>query len=439
MKTRLWLASVALAAPCCMAAQAPLELPPQGFGSIQVKSAGIGTMDISHLEVVVNLGLTPLQSGTLKGLQLCSLRLNGLPVFAAPVEKEIDLEKGKPIELPPLTVSIFYHDLYTAKPLEEMLDKQVVEVRGELVSDLQVGFLAKLALHSQHPRIVLDLNQQVPVTIGVSPLQRRLALGLLSAIDGQMTSDSTVAQLVDKLRPQWIQDLEQQAQSSLVVIQSNYAMDVAKVSYPVNTEALGFRMPTGEIATSAEMLNPWKYDAEFLSQMAGGQAKLVKNSHEIRISTLDHAGPPLSLSASDFAEQARGTPDEEKVTVVGKSREQIHLLRRATPASMAVLTLRAAGSAHGFVTAPEAVLGQSAWERVVVFRLRRATASGDRTVEPLQLAAKRDGDSIRLEEPVDESVFGSPILAPEGVIGIVQDEWTGTVLPVDLRKSGGGL
>jgi hypothetical protein len=36
---------------------------------------------------------------------------------------------------------------------------------------------------------------------------------------------------------------------------------------------------------------------------------------------------------------------------------------------------------------------------------------------------------------VDDSVFGSPILAPEGVIGIVQDERTGTFLPPDLRQT----
>lgn len=432
MKPGSWLAKIAVLAPCCMAAHAQLDLPPAGLGSIQVKTASVGTIDTSHLEVVVDLTLTPAQSGTLKGLQLCSLHLNGLPVFAAPVEQEIVLRKGEAVELPSITVSVFYHDLYSATPLEQMLDKQVVNVRGELVSDLEVGFLAKLALHSEHPRIVLDINQDVPVVMGVSALQRRLALGLLSAIDDQMSAGSVTGKLIDKLRPEWIRNLETQAQTSLVVVQSNYSIDVARVSYPINAEALGFRMPTGEIATSAEMLSPWKYDAEFLSQLGSGSAKLVKNSHEIRIAALPHDVPPLSLAATDFSEQARGNPEEDKVMVVGKSREQIHLLKRATPSALAILLPKTKVQAQGFANAPEAVLGQNTWDKVLVFRLRSGKKA-DRTVEPLELGARRDGDSIRLNQPVDESVFGSPIITPEGVIGIVQDEWTGTFLPAEMR------
>src|SRR5215472_17522934 len=168
MKARPWFVSLALIAPLWLVAQPQPDLPPTDFGPIHVKGASIGTIDTSHLEVVVSLELTPGQSGTLKNLQLCSLRMNGLPVYAAPVEQEIALKKGEPIQFPPLTVSVYYHDLSTARPLEEILDKQTVHVEGELVSDLQVGFLGKLALHSQHPRIVVPLNQEVPVVIGVS-------------------------------------------------------------------------------------------------------------------------------------------------------------------------------------------------------------------------------------------------------------------------------
>jgi hypothetical protein len=48
------------------------------------------------------------------------------------------------------------------------------------------------------------------------------------------------------------------------------------------------------------------------------------------------------------------------------------------------------------------------------------------------MAAHRDGKSIQLSEPVDAAVFGSPIVTPDGVIGLVQDEQTGTFLPDDL-------
>ncbi len=53
-------------------------------------------------------------------------------------------------------------------------------------------------------------------------------------------------------------------------------------------------------------------------------------------------------------------------------------------------------------------------------------------MEVLQLGASREGQGIRLSEPVDAAVFGSPIVTPDGVIGLVQNEQTGAFLPADL-------
>jgi hypothetical protein len=434
MKPPSWLAGISLVVLFGAPVRALVDLPPTELGSIQVKSVNVGTIDTSHLEIAVTLVLTPTQSCTITQLQLRTLHLNGLPVYAAPVQQDIGLHKGEATQLPPITVSVFYRDLYTARPLEDIIEKEKVRVQGELVSDLQVGFLAKLALHSEHPRVVIQLDQDVPAAIGVSALEKRLVLGALSTLDGQMAGDSAAGHLIDTFRPEWIRKFETQAQTSLFVVQSSYSVDHDKTPFVVNAEALGFRAASGSIATSAEMLSPWSYDTEFLSQIDDKAAKVVKNSQEIRLSLLTGNTPPLSLKAADFSAQERGRPAEDTVTVVGKSHEQVHLMRRATPSLFAVLAPRST-TLDGFAGAPNAVTAQPTWEHVLVFRLCSATKDGARTVEPLELAAKRDGNSIRLSEPVDNSVFGSPILAPEGVIGIVQDEWTGTFLPPELLQA----
>ena len=54
------------------------------------------------------------------------------------------------------------------------------------------------------------------------------------------------------------------------------------------------------------------------------------------------------------------------------------------------------------------------------------------SVEALQMKARREGKGIHLSEPVDAAVFGSPIVTPAGVIGLVQDEQTGAFLPDNL-------
>jgi hypothetical protein len=73
-----------------------------------------------------------------------------------------------------------------------------------------------------------------------------------------------------------------------------------------------------------------------------------------------------------------------------------------------------------------------AWDHVAVFRLREDAVTKQPSVEVLQLRARREGQGIRLSEPVDAAVSGSPIVTPDGVIGLVQDEQTGAFLPADL-------
>jgi hypothetical protein len=83
--------------------------------------------------------------------------------------------------------------------------------------------------------------------------------------------------------------------------------------------------------------------------------------------------------------------------------------------------------------APAAVAAKDSWEQVAVFRLRLDSETRKvKSVEVLQLGARRDGKGIVLTEPVDSEVFGSPIITPDGVIGMVQDEQTGAFLPADL-------
>jgi hypothetical protein len=82
--------------------------------------------------------------------------------------------------------------------------------------------------------------------------------------------------------------------------------------------------------------------------------------------------------------------------------------------------------------ATAAIAAKQSWERVAVLRHHEDTATHLHTVEILQLSAHREGNGIQLSDPVDSAVFGSPIVTADGVIGMVQDEQTGTFLPAEM-------
>jgi len=196
--------------------------------------------------------------------------------------------------------------------------------------------------------------------------------------------------------------------------------------------------------TTAEAREPWKYDVEVLDALKVGAAKLVKQSLEMELLHIGLGGSPLKLGAKDFAAEARGKPEQSNAVTDNKN--QIEVFHRASPGSFTLLTLQtppappnaqpgpvgAAQAFPGLVVAPAAAVAQESWERVAVFRLREDPVTHLHTVEILQLGARREGKGIQLSDPVDSAVFGSPIVTPDGVIGMVQDEQTGTFLPTEM-------
>jgi hypothetical protein len=404
------------------------------IGAVQVKEISVVEIDTSHVKVAVNLELKPAQSATLAEMRLCSLRLNGLPVYAQPLDQPIVLRKDATVALPPLYVTAQFRDVYTVEPLRRMIVMQSVRVEGELTAGLRMNLLEKLSLGTQHPKVAFAVDQEVPVEIGGAPLERAAALAALTAIDAGLQARAAAGKYIPGMKPAWIREIEARTQPHLFVVESSYVIQQDGTSYPVHLNQLGFQVGAGTVVTTAEARAPWKYDAEFLTAASAGAEKLEKRSLEIELWALGPSGEPLKLSAKDFALETRGAPDKDLVTSVDGRLNQIGVLRRASPGSLALLTLRTPAAAARLAVAPAAVSAQLSWEQVVVFRLRTDRATQKPLAEALALSARREGKAIRLSEPVDSAVFGSPIVTPDGVIGMVEDEQTGTLLPEDLLQ-----
>jgi hypothetical protein len=402
------------------------------IGALQVKEISVAEVDQTHIKVAVNLSVVPEKTVTLSNLRLCSLRLNGQSVFAEPLNQEIPLKKGASIALPALYVTVLYRDLYTVEPLSRMIETRKVHLEGDLVADLKLNFMEKLALGTQHPKVAISLVQDVPAETGASELERKLALSVLSVVDVGLRNKAVAAHLIPGSKPAWITDLEAQAKPSLFVVETSYKLKQGEQSNAVYLLELGFRIAPGVVLTTVEAHAPWKYDPEFQGAINYGTANVVKNSYEVELWPVVQGPDPFKLSNKDFSLEMQGTPLHDQVTENGSSPGQATVLRRVSPGALAVLKMRDPAATPGLTVAPAAVAARDNWEQVVVFRQRSEPVSGKPFVEALALGARRDGKGIRLSEPVDAAVFGSPIVAPEGVIGLVQDEQTGTFLATGM-------
>jgi hypothetical protein len=429
---RAALVAVVLTLPTIFVAEAGGEQPAP-IGNLQVKSVSVAEIDTAHVKIAVDLTLTPSQSATLGNLRLCSLRLNGLPVFAAPVDQEIILKKGVPTTMPTINVTVMFRDLYAVEPLRRIIAEQNVHVQGELEAAVRLNFAEKLALHTQHPTVQFAISQDVPAEVGGSPIQRAMELAMLSVIDSGLEAKARADKLIPGAEPDWVRNLEAHGSASLFDVQSSYVLNSKENGdSPVVSDQLGFRLGSTAVLTTAEAREPWRYDLEVLDAFKAGTAKLAKQSLDLQLLPVDGSGAVLK-AAKDFVVEARGSAEEN--SSVTNNKNQIQVLKRASPSALTLLTLQNAPVAPGLTVAPAAILSQDAWNRVAVFRLRMDPATHARSVEVLQLSAQRDGKGIQLSDPVDSAVFGSPIVTPDGVIGLVQDEQTGAFLPRDLLSA----
>ena len=106
------------------------------------------------------------------------------------------LKKGVPTALPPLYVTVLFRDLRTVEPLKRMIENQSVKIEGEVVADVRLTMIEKLALHTQHPTVEIALYQEVPAALGLSVLERTVALTTLGLIDSGLQATSSAGQFI---------------------------------------------------------------------------------------------------------------------------------------------------------------------------------------------------------------------------------------------------
>jgi len=424
------------------AAAPAVTAPLQGVATVNVNSTQIAEIDKTHVRIAVDLSVVPARTITLENVRLTGLRMNGLPVYAQPLAEPIELVKGKETALPPLYITLQLRDLTTTKPLREMVENQSVHLSGEMVAGIKMSFLDKLATHTLHPRLGLPVVQDVPVSFGSSPIARQAALGVLTLVDLGMASSAEAKKVIPGLESPWIKSLQEEAKADLITVETSFVLKQHEGAFPVVFDQLGFRLGPGLVVTTAESKAPWEYDADFLARIKSGEAKLEKKSFEIQLRpTGAPDDAPMLLTHKDFTFEDRGKSGKDPLFVAnpnpapsegGIAKISVH--RRADPNALLVMVLKAPPAAGGFPAAPAAILRQDTWEKVAIYRLNIDPTTGKPSVEVVQLPAHRDGEAIHLDESVDPTFFGSPILTPEGVIGIVQDEQIGAFLPANLTS-----
>ncbi len=393
--------------------------------AIAVDSITLDNLSSDSLRFLVQSHVTSTRTLHVNRVRFEQMRLGSLPVYMNPLEEKLALTAGNPVALPPIPVTVYLRDLDSMEPLEQAVKDGQAAIAGYARIDLDLNLLERFASNQWNAHADMPIKVTVAVDIPGGFLGRAAALATLQA-----------AQIALSLRASGLNPLRQSQSGqdelrsvyapSLVVAESRYAIMRNQQRVEIVVRQLGFRISADSFVLTGEMLEPWKYDLDVATALQKREVSLIDGSPELLVWP---AGMPLeNVTARSLAQGAiqvvHSSGKMESTEVPNADNHlKVRLYRRDSNNNYAVLRFTHAedqGAALPPLMQPEA---DDERNRVSIFRV------DDRgQMDVTSTPAHHDGSRIILDEPLDNSAFGSILIGREGAIGMLQDEHSGMTL-----------
>jgi len=435
-------------------------------GQMQLEIADTSLLDYSASKVVLGLtlSLSSKRDLTVEQIVLRGLRINGLPVYAAPVKQRLELHSGVKTLLPdPLPVTVYLRDLDSISPLEQAVSNGHTTVDGTAYAKVHVNPVTAMLLFSRSVEIAINLHQEMlPFTIPGGLVTRGAALIVLQAAEKGLRTISAKVTSGKERVSSFRREVMKQYKPHLMLACAHFEVRGQTDNHPNTQERVGdpgvvpFDWCGVAVATAPdlvlvprEVIEPWKFDTDIADALNSKNFSLDKSSYDLwlwpaaaalRKSGERNADAALRLSTKQFSVIKMPDSDEHKIRALednGKTRK-ISVAKRDSSSDLALL--RIARPVQTLDALPAADSATKEWDSVALFRFRDGLRGNSADPELIIMPAKRNGTRIELGELVDDSVFGSPIVASEGIVGIVQDQSSGVtwaeatrVLKLDKR------
>lgn len=364
----------------------------------------------------------------IKRVRFEHMYLGSLPIYLSPIDEKLELEKGISAVLPRVPVTIYFRDLDSLEPIQQAVREGKATVRGKVRIDMDLNLIEKVLLRQKdvHADIPVAINTAVEVPGGA--LGKTAALTALRAADFAMHLGNSALHALRQSQKSWEEALRTQYIPSLVIAESRYSIRLKtgeQADFVVR--GLGFRITDDKFVLTDEMLEPWKYDTEVATALQTHAASLVDDRRDLLVWSSNETLDPntaRSISRKTIHEEHHSQQTETAHVPSEDKSVKIHLSKRDSDDNYAVFRFtRPEDKGTPIQPAPEAVMSSQYWDRLTMFRVDE-----DGKLEVISMPARRSDGRTSLEDSVDERAFGSLLIAPEGVVGMVQAEQSGMML-----------
>lgn len=418
MRTGFILVAAALTAAAQMpkSAAAPSTAP-------QAVQASIGRVELAsiasdHLQFSIALSLLADRDADLSQIRISGLRLNGLPLFSAPTPETVHLTAHQAAAMPhPLAINLYFRDLDTLQPVSDLLAQSRATIEGTLSLAVGLNLAEKVFLKSNQGQVVVPFHNEVALQFPGGEGLRSAAESAVAAANSLLTTasadaDSALGILFSERRA-----LNAHYRNWVVPVRTRFELDDphgGRHSY--TSVGMGLRIGGNRIIVLKQLVRPWEFDAELATDVQQRHFQIPAAGYDVRAGEFSESRGQLKL--------VRVAKDEMQTILVPQSAglpARTRVGRADSAGNLALLEIVGAADSDA-AAAPDldAANSQVMWNDLGAFRWV-GDGSGGRS-ELLLLAAGRDGDTFHLNTPLDAGAFGSPLIGPAGIVGIIQSE-----------------
>jgi len=399
-----------------------LAKPPVTTSIENVELVAAGT---DHARFEVHAKVTALRSATVTRIRFEEMRLGDIPFYLSAIDQRLELRSGQVLTLPAISMTVYFRDLDSLGPLLDIVRNGEIRVHGRASANIDLNLIEKLALHEWSGHAEIPIDNAIPVSLPGGAAGRAAAAFALNTAQTALGMTGSALNSLRTVQEKWNGELRTDFAGSLVVVDSSYRLLTTDgQTIEVDNRGLGFQVAGDRILITGEAAEPWKYDPDTVALLEARKAAIMEESRSLLVW-------PVDGNAENGASLTNGRLQFERVTSVqdGDTNAGVRAAKRDTDSNYAVLRLTRDEDRRKEIPEVQSSPGQS-WDRVAVFKL-----NSDGTAETVFVAAQRRGNRLIFETAVDDETFGSPVIVPGGVIGMVQDEYTGVILPATERSA----
>jgi hypothetical protein len=407
---------------------------------MQLEIVDTKLVDYSATKVVLGftLSISSKRDLMLEQIVLSGLRLNGLPLYAAPIKQRLQLHSGdKTLLADPLPVTVYLRDLDSVSPLMRAVSTGHTTLDGTAYATVRVNPFAAMLLFSRSVEVAISLHEDMlPFTIPGGQIAKSATLVILEAAEKYLRKMSTNVVNAKDSASAFRRDVMKQYVPHLMLACAHFELrDPQSNVTPFEWCGVALTTAPDLLLIPREAIEPWRFDTDIADAIHGKHFSLNSASYDLWLwpaptavqkSGALNADAALRLSRKQFSVIRMPDRDEHKIRAIEDSGKttKISVARRDSSSDLALLRVAKSPQTFGALQAVENP-AVTEWDSVALFRFREGMRGSAADPELIIVPAKKNGTRIELGELVDSSVFGSPIVSSEGVIGIVQDQSSG--------------